>query len=530
MNTIYTHYKQPSSNNKIFNFKLFFLFILYTVHFFFFGGLIIFSQEANIDPNGYNTFYFQNGNISSEGALKDGKPIDYWKTYYNNNQIKSEGNRKNFLLDSIWKFYNSKGALLNEINYKKNKKEGISKLFDKHGCLKSESNYIENVKYGEEKVYYTSGKIKEINIYNQDKKHGFCYELDNIGRVIRISEYTGGFLRSEEQINRFDEEEKKHGIWKEFYENGKVKWEGDFKHGILDGIVREYNKKGGLKTMNMFVDGDLNEDAKEVKFFELSKEIRPNGSYLIGGYADEMKQGIFREYDSTGVLIKSYKYRNNFKIAEGILDSTGLENGEWKYFNTDGSIKAIGKFNHGKRVDLWLYYHKGGEIEQKGLYVNGLPHGEWRWWYINKQLRRQEYFRYGKEDGESIEYDTIGNLMTKGEFIGGIREGVWFYNINDHKEEGEFRDGLKHGIWIYTYNDGQINFKGEYINGLPIDKHRFYYPNGQLKWEGKYDNGEKEGEWRKFNKEGLIILTIQYKRGVEYKVDGYKIKPAFEAQ
>ncbi len=530
MNTNYTQYKQSNNNSKIFKFKLFYLFIIYIVRFFFFSGSIILAQETYVDPNGYNTFYFQNGNVSSEGILKDGKPIGYWKTYYDNGQIKSEGNRKNFLLDSIWKFYSNKGALLDEINYKENKKEGVSKLFDKYGCIKSASNYSKNVKSGKENIFYSSGRIKNINTYNQDKKHGYCYELDSIGRVITISEYNSGFLRSEEQINRFDEEEKKQGIWKEFYENGKVKWEGDFKHGVLDGIVREYNKKGGLKTMNMFVDGALNEDAKEVEFFELSKEIRPNGSYLIGGYADEMKQGIFREYDSIDVLINSYQYRNNIKIAEGILDSTGLEHGEWKYLYTDGSIKAIGKFNHGKREDLWVYYFKGGEIEQKGLYINGLPHGEWKWWYTNKQLRRKELFRHGKEDGESIEYDTIGNLITKGEFIDGIREGVWFYNINDHKEEGNFRDGLKHGIWIYTYNDGQINFKGEYINGLPIDKHRFYYPNGQLKWEGKYDNGEKEGEWTKFNKEGVIILAIHYKRGIEYKVDGYKIKPAFETQ
>ena len=372
MNTIYTQYKQPNNNSKIFNFKLFYLFILYTVHFFFSSNYIIIAQGIDIDPNGYNTFYFQNGSISSEGILKDGKPIGYWKTYYDNGQIKSEGNRKNFLLDSIWKFYNNKGVLLNEINYEKNKKEGLAKLFDKYGCIKSESNYIKNVKSGEEKVFYTSGKIKNINAYNQDKKHGYCYELDSIGRVINISEYVGGFLRSEEQINRFDEEVKKHGIWKEFYENGKVKWEGDFKHGILNGIVREYNNKGGLKTMKMFIDGALNEHAKEIKFFELSKEITSNGSYLIGGYADEMKQGIFREYDSTDVLINTYQYRDNFKIAEGILDSTGLEDGEWRYLYTDGSIKAIGKFNHGKRVDLWVYYYISGEIEQKGLYIDYL--------------------------------------------------------------------------------------------------------------------------------------------------------------
>ena len=61
--------------------------------------------------------------------------------------------------------------------------------------------------------------------------------------------------------------------------------------------------------MKMFNNGVLNNDAKEIEFFELSKEIRPDGSYLVGGYADQMKQGIFREYDSADVLINSYKYR-----------------------------------------------------------------------------------------------------------------------------------------------------------------------------------------------------------------------------
>ena len=82
MNTIYTRYKQYYNNSKIFKFNLFYLFIIYIVYFFFLSGSIILAQETDINPNGYNTFYFQNGNVSSEGTLKDGKPIGYWKTYY----------------------------------------------------------------------------------------------------------------------------------------------------------------------------------------------------------------------------------------------------------------------------------------------------------------------------------------------------------------------------------------------------------------------------------------------------------------
>ena len=131
MHTIYTQNKHSNNNSKLLNLNIFYLLIIYFVHFSFFNDLKILAQKVN--PNGYNIFYFQNGNISSEGILKDGKPTSYWKTYYDNGQIKSEGNRKNFLLDSVWKFYSNTGYLIDEITYKENRKDGFSKFFDKQG-------------------------------------------------------------------------------------------------------------------------------------------------------------------------------------------------------------------------------------------------------------------------------------------------------------------------------------------------------------------------------------------------------------
>ena len=86
---------------------------------FIFGSVICHAQN-DIDPNGYNVFYYDNGNVSSEGSMRSGKPDGYWKTYYLNKVIKSEGNRKNFELDSTWSFYNKSGNIAIEINYVKN--------------------------------------------------------------------------------------------------------------------------------------------------------------------------------------------------------------------------------------------------------------------------------------------------------------------------------------------------------------------------------------------------------------------------
>ena len=47
--------------------------------------LILHSQVTN--PNGYNTFYYDNGAKSSEGTMRDGKADGYWKNYYKNGKL-----------------------------------------------------------------------------------------------------------------------------------------------------------------------------------------------------------------------------------------------------------------------------------------------------------------------------------------------------------------------------------------------------------------------------------------------------------
>lgn len=527
MKKYFKQYKHANSNSRNFNLFKFLFFLLLVVN----SNLLCFAQPE-INPNGFNIFYYPDGKKSSEGYMKEGKPNGYWKTYYENGNLKSEGNRENFELDSVWKFYTKDGILYNEIAYKGGKKNGISKIYYTdslgNGRLKEQMPYFNNVKNGEAKYYYPTGELHKIINFKLNKEEGNYFEFAEDGRIITIREYTGGFMRSEEVINRYDDNGEKNGVWKEFYDNLQVKWEGTYRHGQLDGVAKEYTQKGGLKKIEKFVKGTVDEDAAEVAFFELHKEVRPDGSMLVGGYNNDQKQGIFREYDSTGKVVNAYRYKNDVKIAEGMLDSLGLEEGPWKYFYSDGKLKAEGEYINGKKEGEWIYYFPDETIQQKGKYVNGLPNGFWQWWYNNKQLHREETYRKGRIDGESIEYDSIGNVITKGEYIDGIAEGPWFYHVNDHTEEGVFRDGVYHGVWIWKYEDGTIAFKGEYINGLPIGKHKYYYPSGRIKWEGSYDNGEKEGEWIKFKEDGEVLLTIYYKRGVEYKIDGYKIKPENE--
>ena len=77
-----------------------------------------------ISQTEYQSYSYQNGQIASEGYLRDGKPDGLWKTYYESGQLKSIGKRTDFLLDSTWVFFKENGDTNLVVNYRKDLKNG----------------------------------------------------------------------------------------------------------------------------------------------------------------------------------------------------------------------------------------------------------------------------------------------------------------------------------------------------------------------------------------------------------------------
>ena len=107
-------------------------------------------------------------------------------------------------------------------------------------------------------------------------------------------------------------------------------------------------------------------------------------------------------------------------------------------------------------------------------------------------------------------------------------------------EEGTFKNGYKDGLWKTTYENKLVKTQN-YNNGLVIGRYRvynnngdelykitfgslgngkykdYYYNTGTLKEEGQYENGKKQGEWYRFDEEGTLIESIDYRKGVPIK-------------
>lgn len=486
------------------------------------------SAQNGIDPNGYNIFYHENGNKSSEGMMVDGKPDGYWKTYHDNGILKSEGNRLNFLLDSTWKFFDEEGALIMVINYREGKKYGPRITYRKNEIV--EENFEGDIKQGLTTYYYPDSTVMKTINFVDGREDGLAKEFGDDGRVVTLTTYKKGYVVSRERINRMDASGRKQGLWKFFHENGLVRLEGKYVNDLKDGYFKEYDETGKLLTTAKWIEGEKQEDATELVRLEIAKDYYPDGKVMaMQTFRNGVAQGVRRDYDREGNIVSGAFYEDGEKVGEGITLEDGVRDGEWQEFYNNGALRGEGMYDKGIKVGTWKYYYPNGLLEQTGDFdKKGRFKGTWVWYYPSGAVLREENYLDGLLDGPMTEFDEAGKIVAEGEYIEGLEEGPWVYQYGDFREEGSYSYGYRNGYWKYFDNDGNLLFEGEFIDNNPNGKHLYYWDNGRVKDEINYLMGMKDGDWKKYNYDGSLFLVISFDNGIEKKYDGVTIKPAFE--
>jgi antitoxin component YwqK of YwqJK toxin-antitoxin module len=509
-------------------------------------------RAQNTNPNGYNKFYYENGKISSEGKMRDGKPDGYWKNYYKNGKLKIEGNRKNFLLDSVWKFYDEKGRITKLINYSVGKKDGLSISYDSLGMMLNSERYVLDIKEGLSKTYYPSGKIKTSINYIKGKAEGAAYEYSQDSLITAITSYKGGIMQGYERINQKDAQNKKQGIWKDFHENMEVKTVQKFNDDSLDGYVKEFDQKGNLLSTKKYSNGKRILRAPEIANVEIYREVYEDGTLKYEGvYSDGVAIGthfhyikkmrcdssLFKRDDTTNIYVNRLVCRNSpvpdsaieyfdgVVIAKGAVDSVRNRIGLWYEYHHTGEFKGKGLYKEGNRIGDWEFFYASGPLEQKGKYdKKGRPQGVWKWYYESGKLMREELYVNGKREGEMTDYDEDGKIVLQGSYIENKKEGKWIYETHDYLEYGNYVNDEPDSLWKSYYMPGKIKyFEGRFQAGIPVGVHQGFHPNGAKKYVGNYVNGMKDGDWKYFDETDFNYLTVTYKNDIEIKWQGEKI-------
>ena len=495
--------------------------------------LTISAQDEDTEKRFVQMFY-PNGQVSSEGTMKNGKPDGYWSTYYVTGVIKSEGKRTNFLLDSTWNFHNQAGELVQSISYSIGDKNGYSITYSYSNPVNpgqptiiSKELYVNGLREGSSYYYYPTGELKEMIYFKNNRKQGLAREFSKDSVVISVLEYNDSYLVNRERINRTDKIGQKQGTYREYFENGSVKKEEHFLDDQLHGYYREFDGRGVVVTAIRYERGEIKEEIDEDmrELLDMKSTFDEQGRLVFtGGYKEGIAIGIHRFYDTTGIVENAYQYNQlGQKIGEGIIDEQGRKTSSWTEFYPTGEIRSAGNYQDNLKSGSWTYYFINGGIEQKGRFSKGRFQGLWMWYYPNGNTWREESYFNGREDGLFTEYDLQGNILTKGDYISGERDGEWIYQVGDHEERGKYVIGLREGEWKYYYRNGQLKYEGVYSQGNPDKRHKYYYPTGVLKEEQHYEMGIREKNWKKYDETGSLVMTITYRSNVEYRINGTRI-------
>jgi antitoxin component YwqK of YwqJK toxin-antitoxin module len=220
---------------------------------------------------------------------------------------------------------------------------------------------------------------------NLMKRHIFIYILT----ILIFSSYT------QEVVNQFDNQGKRHGLWRKHFDKTKqLRYEGQFEHGKEVGTFKFYtlNKGTSVLSATKVFNNDNNE--AEVKFLS-----------------------------SRGKLISEGKMKGK------------LYSGKWIYYhNKSKSIMSTEFYNdNGKLEGEKLVFYPDGTTAEKANYKDGKLNGKSTWYAKNGNVLKEFMYENDELHGVCKYYDVDGNLAA----------------------EGSYRKDLKHGIWNY-YEKGKL--------------------------------------------------------------------------
>lgn len=219
------------------------------------------------------------------------------------------------------------------------------------------------------------------------------------------------YIAVSQDINQFDANGKRHGIWKKDYKNTKVmRYQGEFNHG------------------------------KEIGVFKYYKNI-----------------------ESEAVLFASRTFNTTNDIAEV------------KFVSTKGAMVSEGKMLKKTYIGKWLYYHKDSkQIMTEELYNDkGELNGEKKTYYLSGKLAESANYKANKLDGDSKWYSEKAVLIRFYSYKAGLLEGpTKAYDAKgDVIMEGVYRDDKKHGIWNY-YENGKFVRKKDFTRRSKNPKYK----------------------------------------------------------
>lgn len=292
-----------------------------------------------------------------------------------------------------------KNGLIEKANHKKGYKDGLFEVFYPDGTLAESGHYFKSEKVGKWKSYYNDGALQFIGNFVKtgnrgnfkDSIHTYYYPS---GQIEKIENYSiAKIIRTANRPDDFYERTHKTGIWKSFYESGRLSEVSNYNENELNGEQVQYFDQD---------DHNLKYKATYRNRIKVGEEI----SYYTTGKIYTLKNWNNQGYKSG----KEVTYRTDGSIEQSTDYFENIKHGDFAVNYEDGKPKIIGKFDRGMESGNWIYYYKNGNVFKKVNYKTGIQEKQF---YYNDGIK----FAHVVLDKENYKdtyvfYDKTGKISS----------------------------------------------------------------------------------------------------------------------
>lgn len=184
---------------------------------------------------------------------------------------------------------------------------------------------------------------------------------------------------------------------------------------------------------------------------------------------------------NNGNLWMYLEYKGGFSSG---IDTVYYENGN---INLIRSHDTLGT---GKEDGTWKFYRENGTLKWEKTFVMGAADGEQRYYFPDSTIEKVEMWKMGQLNGKKQEYYQGGTL----------------------RKEIDYKNGRFNGTYITYFPNGQVESEQQYVMDKKNGPSSYYYDNGTLFYTELHENGSLEGTCNRFYISGRKWTVENYKK------------------
>lgn len=441
--------------------------------------------------------YYADGTLQTKGQIIDGKNEGEWQYYSPYGFITSSYQYKQDALHGEAKEYYSNGQVSSLQHYQDGKLHGYYAEYNPEGKLVAQGWYHDDKLSGYFTRYYPNGKIQTKAYYLNGLIYGPEHTYDFDEKLLSIAHYDKGNLVSIEIPASSDRQAGTsrltgdNAVFSQYYNNGQLKSEIQYQHGVRHGQIKAYNYFGRMVSQGQYLNTERH---GPWTFYNFDGSVSQTRTYRIGRSIDTVM-----DYDEFGVLSDIIVY-----------DSSGFAQGHQYFYYPDGkSIKIDIAYKDDEQHGWAKYYAPDGQLMVAYRYTDGQLVG-FSYWDANKKLRPLTPLPNGS--GQVKTTYPNGKTAIEVTYKNGEKTGVYAKYFPDGSPafRGEIKDGWYHGSSKEYYPNGNLREDFTYQWGKMHGEQKMYYPNGQLYFSISYKDDRRHGPATYYHEDGSVMHQVVY--------------------